>query len=106
MSVDQENKKWLDKYYKELRNAEYVGEDGDMAVNCKTVLGALRKFRARVAEDVGWDESTELNEANIGRGWLHLATDEDRENYGDDAEWYISYKKDAKNDYPVWIYMV
>lgn len=93
---------------KELKTAQYLGEEGDMAVNCKTKLGAFRKFKQQVREDCG--ESSELEDMtmdNIGIGWVFVVTAEmKKEDYEDrfeeDTEYYVSYKE--KSPYQVWIY--
>ena len=36
----------------ELKTPQYIGEEGDMAVNCKTKRGAWLKFRKQTRDDV------------------------------------------------------
>lgn len=96
---------------KQLRDGCYIGEDGDMAVYCKTELGAWRKFKKRVIEDCGEDEFElmEYSRENIGIGWLFIATDEDRKRFGDDeVDWYIDYENMSKGNVcgvEVWVYI-
>lgn len=100
-------KQQLTKIMKELRTAEYIGEDGGMVVNCPTLIGAYRKMRQRWIEDCGESDWQDFNEdvdlmENIGTAWLHLATKEDQDRFGEDVEWYVSLEK--KSNYRVWCY--
>jgi len=92
----------------ELKTPQYIGEEGDMAVNCKTQLGAFIKFKQQVREDCG--ESSEVEEMtmdNIGIGWVFIVTDEMKkedceDRFEEDTEYYVSYKE--KSPYQVWTY--
>jgi hypothetical protein len=90
----------------ELKTVCYLGEDGDMAVNCKTKLGAYRKFRQQMREDCG--ECSELEEMtieNVGYGYVKLATDEDKERFGDsEVEWYVSYSEPGPKETEVFVF--
>jgi hypothetical protein len=82
---------------KELKSVQYIGEDGDMAIICKDEFIACRKFKKKWSEDSGEDE-LEIEPRDITIGFLHLATDEDRERFSDDeVEWYIDYSKESPN---------
>lgn len=87
-----------------LKNAEWIGEDGDMVCNCKTELGAYRKFRG-LMRDAEPEAAIEMDIENVGIGFLHFATDEDRKKMGGDfdGDWYVSYT--VESDYPLFCYM-
>ena len=95
---------------RDLQQAEYIGEDGGMAVDGRfTLLGAYRKMRQRWIQDCGEDDWEFFNEEadlknNIGIGFFHLMTDADREEMGAEreTEWFVSFEK--KSPYKVWIY--
>jgi hypothetical protein len=94
------------KLFKELqKEAFYIGEEGEMACFAKTEMGAQRKFRARIREDCGdsW-ELEELSKENIGIGWFQFATEAEKEEYGQDCEYFVSYKE--KTPYEVWVYRI
>lgn len=96
-----DNKKLVQILKTELNNAIYVGEDGYMAVSCKTKLGALRKFRKLMREYVGEQEASGISLEDISIGYLHLTTEEYRNEWGDEYEWVINYT--TKSPYPVFI---
>jgi len=93
-----------EKYYKLLKEAlkdikseaQYVGEDGGMVTNCKTKIGAWRRFRKLTKETVGEEEAKEININDIGIAYLHLAeetTNEQREQMMIDNDgWYIDVR--------------
>lgn len=83
----------------ELKTPQYLGEEGDMAVNCKTMRGAWLKFRRQVREDCGETEAEEILEDNVGIGWVFLATEKEKEY--EEMEYYVSYLK--KSPYQVWV---
>jgi hypothetical protein len=96
---------------KELQQAEYIGEDGGMVVDAKfTQLGAYRKMRQRWIEDCGkeeWEdfkENSHFSPADLGIGFLHLVTDENRDelDFDTETEWYVSTKD--KSPYKLWVY--
>jgi hypothetical protein len=82
----------------ELNNAVWIGEYGDMAVSCKTKLGALRKFRKLMREDIGGGIAGEIYVSDVGIGWLRLPRGEDEEM----CEWIIEFLESTP--YPVFIY--
>lgn len=87
----------------DLKQVQCIGEDGDMAVNCKTKLGAFRKFKAFVKETCGEEDAGEMTIDNVGIGSLHLTTPKDREDCGEeDAEWCVDYTK--RGEFEVWVY--
>ena len=82
---------------KEIKGVQYIGEDGNMAVICKDEVIACKKFNKKWKEDSG-EEAINIEPQDIGIGFLHLATDEDRERFHDDeVEWYIDYHKKSPN---------
>lgn len=88
----------------ELNTPQYIGEDGEtMCVNCKTKVGALRKFRQLAREEWTDEECKDLTLDMISQGWLYLSTDEDREEMGTDCDWLVSWNLEKANDYPVWV---
>jgi hypothetical protein len=89
---------------KELKEAQYIGEDGNMAVNTPTKRGAWIKFRQRWREDIGDHEAQELTEEYIGTAWLHLVSElpKDEQERFEDAEWYVDYRNPSP--YEVWVY--
>ena len=94
---------------KELAEAQWIGEDGNMACISSTPKGALRKFKRRTHEDVGLFEADELTIENVGLGWLHLAselTEAEKEKNSElaECEWYVSYSKDDTSPYQVYVY--
>lgn len=103
-----ENKKYL----KELKEAAkditgeatYIGEEGAMAVITKTRMGAYRKFLKRLREDMGDADFEmfypEISIEQVGIGWLHLTTEEDKK-LMDDCDWYVSYTKESPIE--VWV---
>lgn len=86
----------------ELREAVWIGEDGDMAVFCKTELGAFRKFRKLMKQDVGEQEAEEMDIENVRKGYFELATFEDRAIWGNEYDWFIRYHDPTP--YEVWVY--
>jgi hypothetical protein len=96
----------IQKKIKELqKEAFYIGEEGDIACFAKTKLGAWRKFRARVRKDCGegWTLD-EMEKSNICIGWFRLPTKEDKEEWGDDCDYIVSYRE--KSPYEVWVYRI
>jgi phosphoribosylaminoimidazole (AIR) synthetase len=89
---------------KELKEPQYLGEEGDMAVNCKTKIGAYRKFRQLVREDRGeCSELEEMSIENVGIGFVFIATEKEKEELSmEESEYYVSYTK--KSPYQVWVY--
>ena len=86
----------------ELKTPQYIGEEGDMAVNCKTKRGAWLKFRKQTRDDVGDYEANEIEIDDIREGYVHLPTDEEIElgEVEDDCEYFISRKE---NENKVWV---
>lgn len=87
----------------DLKQVQCIGEDGDMAVNCKTKLGAFRKFRAYANEnycDLDAYEDMTIDRVDIGS--LHLNDKKHDEYYGKDSEWYVSYTE--RGEFEVWVY--
>ena len=95
----------IQKIIKDLRpEAFYIGEDGDMACFANTELGAFRKFKKRIREDCGESDTEEMSRENIGIGWIRLPTKEEKEEYGDECDWFVTYEKES--EYQVWAYRV
>lgn len=88
--------------------AQYVGEDGGMVTNCKTKIGAWRRFRKLTREQVGDEEAKEIKMEDIMTAYFHLALEtskEQRESMNiDDDGWYI----DSRSPSPVqvWFYNI
>lgn len=79
----------------DLKEAQWVGEDGDAVAHCKTQIGAWKKIRALMRSDVGDIEAEEITLDHIGIGYVHQLhedgtpfTDED----GNES-WYVSVRK-------------
>jgi len=91
-------------YLKELaKEASYLGEDCEMmTVACKTKIGAWRKFRQLVRGDAGELEAEEIKLEDVGIGWFRLPTIKDKEEYGEDTEWFVSFKEESPHQ--VWVY--
>lgn len=93
----------------QLKEPQYVGEDGSIAVNCKTQIGAWRKIRKQWRDDVSDYDASEIELDNITRGYARLATKEDREEWGDEADWFVYWgdsDKKRMNKNKVWVYIV
>ena len=71
-----------------------------------TRLGAYRKMVARIREDCFETDVDDFKEAcklnHLGMAWFHLVTDENRDQFDVDTEWYVSLEKISS--YPVWCY--
>lgn len=90
-------------YMKDLRHeACWIGEDGGAACVAKTKEAAMRKFRALMRSDVGDLEAKEMNIEDVGIGWLHLPTEDDKDEWGEDYQWFINHKEESP--YEVWVY--
>lgn len=94
---------------RDLQQAEYIGEDGGMVVDGRfSRLGAYRKMIAKVREDCTESDVDDFKDAckpeDLGKGWLHLMTEADREEMGaeQEIEWYVSLEK--KSPYELWVY--
>lgn len=85
----------------QFKKAQWLGEDGEMVVNCKTKLGALKKFRELMREDVGEAEAQELTQEMINIQYLDLPTEEDREYFGDEFDWVV--RASTVTPYPVFV---
>ena len=85
---------------KELKDAQYVGEDGGMVVICPTRLGALRKFRKLMRQDVGDYEASELSIDEIGIVYIEVG--HFWNNDGDECDWCS--QGDPKKGYKAWSY--
>lgn len=83
------------KIKKELtKEAEYIGEDGDMCCIAKSPEAALRKFKKRWKDDVGPYDMPEFSLDDIGGGWLWLVdktNNEEAERF-EDSDWFIDYR--------------
>lgn len=100
----------------ELKSAQWIGEDGNMAVIAKTKLGAWRKIKKEMDEVGAETEDLALDkewENCMSIAWAYLATDKDRqENEWEDAaevRWYVSYKQseiDGVKGVPVWALII
>ena len=104
-----EHKKEIEKYYKEIEvEADYVGEDGNMACNAKTKMGALKMFRKRVEGDCGQEEADVIKISDIGIGYLFL-TDKNNKDHeymiSEGSEWYVNWSGEMSSDYKVYVYM-
>lgn len=92
--------KRLDEIEKDLRKeAEYIGEDGDMVCQATTERGALIKFKRRIREDCGDLDAEEVEMQYVGVGWLRLPHSVEEENQGDDppVAWLVSFEKPHEN---------
>lgn len=94
-------------YYKDL-DVEWIGEDGNMACRATTKLGAWRKFKRLMRDDVGRFEADDMgtfeeqSERMICDGWMHMPTAEDYES--DEFAWYVTWNEEKKNKYHVFVY--
>jgi len=55
----------------DLNEAQWVGEDGAAVAYCKTQIGAWRKIRKLMRDDVGDNEADQISIDQIGEGFLH-----------------------------------
>ena len=88
----------------ELRgDAQWIGEDGNMATISSSQLGAFRKFKKEI-EAVGGDME-DLTADDVQIAWAYLTTEKDKEEM-EDCEWYVSYKQpeiDGVKGVEVWV---
>jgi len=97
------DKQKIKQVLKSLRSeATWIGEDGAMACVSKTEQSAFKKFKALMSECVGDYEASELKIDDIGIGWLFLVTNENKDDFESDTEWYVDYVN--KSPYEVWVY--
>lgn len=100
-------KKKIDEIFKRLfKEADYVGEDGNMVCASTSERGAMIKFRRRVREDVGEIDADEMVVDSMGFGYL-LLVDEKNENHQHmvgESEWYINWGGTEVSDYKVYVY--
>lgn len=90
---------------RDLQEAVWIGEDGDMAIDGRfSKRYAWIQFRKLMREDVGEPEASEIEIADVDRGWFKLPTPEDIEEDGENHDWYVHYR--IKSKYPVWVYKV
>ena len=93
---------------KELNSVGWIGEDGDMAIACKTKVGAWKRMRAITRDDCGDYEASEIKIDKIGIGWLHISTPEDKkrfwENHGEEnVEWFVEFAHNTPKGRQVWV---
>lgn len=102
-TLNKEDIKKLKGYMKELRHeAVWIGEDGGAACVAKTKEAAMRKFRALMRNDVGDIEAKEMSIDDVGIGWLHLPSADDKDEWGDEYMWFINHTKESP--FEVWVY--
>ena len=71
---------------------------------------ALSKFRALTRETEGDFEAREMKIEHVGRGWLHICTEQEKQDFADnfgesDIGWYVSWAAGAeKGGYKVYVY--
>lgn len=88
-----------------MKEAVWVGEDGNMVCNSDSERGAWIKFKRLMKQDVGDLEVASMKEdGQVGIGWLHRPTAEQLDEWGDEIEWWVSTKKTSP--YFVWFYQV
>mgnify|MGYP001611260870 CR=1 FL=1 len=90
---------------KDLKEACYVGEDGNMATICKTKRGAWIKFRQQVGEDCGEYEASEIKMEDIDESVAHLAAPEEIEE-NDEYAWYVGKNIKSQPSVKCWYYCV
>lgn len=91
------DKKLLDGYMADLKQeAVWIGEDGGACCVATTKLGALRKFRRLMRQDVGESEALEMKIEDIGIGFLHLPEDRNADEAGCDCD---CHKPNEKGDH-------
>lgn len=96
----------MKQYLKELSaEAQWIGEDGNAVCVSSTERGAFLKFKRLMRGDVGEIEADELKLEDVGKGYLHLATELTKEEHGEmeECEWYVDWSANAKNPYEVWV---
>lgn len=98
------------KMVSELKSAQWIGEEGNMATISSSALGAWRKFKKEILEVGGDIEGLGIEQVQIG--WAYLCTEKtkkENEDMGEDwedASWYVSYKLakiDGVKGVKVWV---
>ena len=84
----------------ELKQAMWIGEDGDAAVNAPNKRAALKAFKELELDDVGHYEASRIKPSDVGIGFVGLYTEEHarEEGYDDlksfceaESAWYVSW---------------
>jgi hypothetical protein len=99
----EESLKEIKGYFEELRKeANYIGEDGDMVCVADNEEEALWKFKKRALEDEPkLDYLDSFNLENIGIGWLLLAEEQEKTSY--ETNWKVDYSGDKRSDFEVYV---
>lgn len=100
--MEQKIQKALD--YIRTEGAVWIGEDGSACALATTKRGAWIKIRALFKRDCGVSEAQEVKLEEISVGWMRLPTEEDRERWGDQYEWFVEYAEKDATHFPVWVY--
>lgn len=104
-TYDKEETEKIKEYLKELKQAQWIGEDGEAVCVANSEKGALTKFKRLMRDDVGEVEARDIKLEDVGIGYLLLPTKEELKNgsVDPDWEWYVNWSGKRVSDYPVWI---
>jgi len=106
------NKEYFNKLKEELLDikyeAVYIGEEGEMCTDCKTKIGALRRFKKLERETNGQEEANEIKLKDISIAYFHLAeetTQKNKESMNIEEDgWYIDIH--LISPVKVWLYSI
>lgn len=100
-----EEKESVLKFKKELtKDAEYIGENGDMCCFAISAESALKKFKRKWRDDVGEYDVPEMTVDDVGIGWLWLVDKYNQEEVDrfDESEWFVDCRNES--DFEVFVY--
>lgn len=90
---------------KRMKEAVFVGEDGNMACAATTARGALIKFRRLYRScDIGEREVQDLLEEHVGTVPFFL-NDKNPE-FDTDCEWYVNWSGKESSSFSLYSYLI